>query len=217
LLRRAAQWENAKVANKKGSSMRAIPRFVLKVTSLSLLFLLAACVITTEKSYFSPADFVRPKVLSGDWVSLPTEPGDEILKMRIETHGKLWRAQPLTPEGQLDASEKPIDFGLVQLGPGEFILVQSDDPKGPFNYLGLAAQEDKLSFYLFSGGESQAGKERFAALIADLKIARDPAMTSEARLTGDLSAEKLKKLFEALLADPAKFDGHPSVYARINP
>lgn len=196
--------------------MRVLNKFP-RLWVLGIALALVACTITTEKAYFTDSDFVRPKVLSGDWVSVPTEPGDDVIKMRIDTHGKLWRAQPLTKTGEIDAKEEPVDFGLVQLGSSEFIVVQRDSPTSPVNYLGLKAQEDKLDFYLFAGGESAAGEERFNALLADLKIARNANMTHEARLTGDLDTAKLKNLFGKLLEAPEKYDAHPTVYKRINP
>lgn len=199
--------------------LKSISKFAARAAGLAAVLFLAACVITTEKAYFDSADFARPKVMDGDWVSVPGEPGDDILKLRLSVFGKMWRAQPLTAQGEIDKTEAPIDFGVVEIGPGQYIVVQTDSKsgEGPFNYLGLKAQEDKLSFYLFAGGESDGGKAKFNALVASLGMNHDAGFTYEARLAGAIDEGKLKKLFTALLDDPAAYDGHPAVYTRINP
>jgi hypothetical protein len=199
--------------------LQFISKAGFRTASLAITLLLAACVITTEKAYFDASDFRQLKVLAGDWVSVPSEPGDDILKVRMSANGKLWRAQPLTPAGEIDATEKPVDFGLVELGPGEYIVVQSDAKlgEGPVNYLGLKTEADKLNFYLFGGGQSSGGKAKFDALVASFGMSHDTSFSYEARLTGDITERKLKRLFRALLADPTAYDGHPAVYTRVSP
>jgi hypothetical protein len=158
---------------------------------------------------------VQPKVLSGDWQSVPDERNTDVARVRVEVHGKLWRAQSLTDKGEVDTNEKPTDFGLVALSPGNFILVQADSDKDPVNYVGFTAQEDKLTLYLFTGGDTGEGEAAFKALLADLQLTLDPGASYETRLIGDVTPEKLKALFTELLAHPAKYDGQGSVYVPL--
>ena len=188
-----------------------------RIGILGLPVVLAACVITTELPYFSSTDFTRPKIMDGNWISASTETGDQVLKLRISVNGKLWRAQPLTVSGGLDKSEKPVDFGLVRLSPSEFIVVHEDKPGEPIDYLGLQGQEDRLDFWVFSGGATPGGKAKFLELLKSMGLSSDAKTQYEARISGAIDKSKLKKLFKALLADPQKYDGHLVRYNRINP
>lgn len=192
--------------------MRALKNIGLKLLAVAGLSLLAACVITTEKAYFTDADFAQPKVLSGDWRKVPSQDDPEAFKVRLEIHGKLIRAQPLTEAGAVDTEEEPIDFGVVPLEGGRYIVAHMEN-EGSVSYVGLDAQEGKLAFYFFDGGDSEDAESAFKGLLVDLEISRDAAFASEARLTGkNLSADKIKALFSALLENPKKYEAYVTEY-----
>lgn len=192
--------------------MRALKTMGLKLLAFAGLGLLAACVITTEKAYFTESDFAQPKVLSGDWRRVPNQEDPEAFKVRLEVNGKLIRAQPLTEAGAVDAEEEPIDFGVVPLEGGRYIVAHTEN-EGSVSYVGLDAQEGKLTFYFFDGGDSEDAESAFKGLLVDLEISRDASFTSEARLSGkNLSADKIRALFSALLENPKKYEAYVTEY-----
>ncbi|MFO1186596.1 MAG: hypothetical protein U1E87_03560 [Alphaproteobacteria bacterium] len=195
--------------------MRATASLCRKVSALAGVLLFAACVITTEKAYFTESDFAQPKVLSGNWQKVPTKEDPEVLKVKLDVNGKLWRAQPLTDAGAVDTDEEPIDFGVVPLDAGRYVVAHSETD-GSVSYVGLVAEEGKLDFYFFSGGESEDAETAFKGLLVDLEISRDASFTSEARLTGkNLSADKIKALFTELLDDPKKYEADVTEYVTM--
>jgi hypothetical protein len=203
------------MAKREGEDMRALKNLGSMIAAFAGISLLAACVITTAGVYFTDADFAQPKVLSGDWQKVPTADDPEAFKVRLEVKGKLIRAQPLTETGEIDTNEEPIDFGVVPLEAGRYIVAHTED-EGSVSYLGLEAEEGKLAFYFFDGGDSEDTEAAFKDLLVDLEISRDASLTSELRLTGkNLSADKIKALFSALLDNPKKYEAYVNEYVSM--
>lgn len=192
--------------------MRRLNQLGLKMLALAGVLFAAACVITTEKAYFAESDFAQPKVLSGDWQKVPTREDPETLKVRLTVNGKLIRAQPLTEAGAIDEAEEPVEFGVVALDPGRFVVAHTESD-GSVSYLGLVAQEGKLAFYFFSGGDGEDSESAFRGLLVDLEISRDSSFPGEVRLSGKkLSADKIKALFTKLLDDPKTYEAFVTEY-----
>ena len=104
---------------------RKLPRFA----ALGAVAMLAACVITTSAPVFDQGDFAQPKALDGDWVSVPNDAEDDILKVKIAVNGKMWRAQPLKAGGKVDLQISPT---LSMFGRYGFRNLDTyDDPNIP--------------------------------------------------------------------------------------
>jgi hypothetical protein len=193
-----------------GEPMHPAMRRVVKTCAFAVTLLLTGC-LTTEKPVFGSGDFVQPKSIAGDWIA-KSDKGD-VMRVRVSEKGSVFRAEPLTSKGVVDASENPIDFGLVPLGHDEFVFVQADDSSGSVTYLGLRAERGQITITVFAGGDEGDGtKAKFDALVASLGMGRDATFNYEARLTGDVTADKIKKLFTALLDNPKAYGGQASVY-----
>ena len=187
---------------------------------LGCSLLLSACLITTDGTYFGAGDYVQPGSLTGVWRSVPLEGTDktaEVSYVQIKpTDGGLERATPLLSDGRIDVDNDMVDFGLVDLGGGNYLVATSeadgDSVKG--EYLGLAAQADKLTFILFDGGRSDAEQMAFAGALTKNDLSRDPREKNDVRLAGSVTKDKIKSLFADLIANPAQYGGNITVYTQ---
>lgn len=194
---------------------RAGERFALLAATLTL----GACIITAPGTYFSADDFVVPKVLTGDWITDGEDAeSDDVTRLRLAPFpGNLYRAVPLTEKRAVNTDEEPVDFGLVALGPGKYILVttEEDGDSVKSEFLGMTAQEDELVVYLFGGGDSKAGEAAFDAALAQAGLKRDPDYKYEVHLADPVTKENIVALFRTLMAAPATYEPNVTVYKRI--
>lgn len=199
---------------------------------------LSACVLTTGSLVFEPSDFAEVEGLAGLWRQEQTSEGEEdkVLFRISDLGGGRYRALPLgareadpaaeTPEagastavseGEAETDEdEPVDFSMVGLGEGDFILVSPDqDETGGLAvlYLGARLSDGAFTTFMFGGGT----KEQEAALTEALAangLTADPSFSYEVRLKDPVSKEALRALFAQLLADPAKYGAYWVRYAR---
>jgi hypothetical protein len=198
----------------------ALARRISHALVLFAALFVTGCVVTASGIYFTATDFEAPKAVTGDWRLDPTQGTDktaDVIRVRIAPiAGGLHRATPLTAKGNIDLNEAPADFGLVPLGGTNYLVVNVEDEGDgkKSNFLGLDAQEDKLTFYVFDGGSADATKAAFGIAVEAAGLSLDASKTYEARLSGVITQNKIIALFKTLMADPAKYEADVSVYVK---
>ncbi|MFZ1991489.1 MAG: hypothetical protein WAW96_17160 [Alphaproteobacteria bacterium] len=195
-------------------------RWASRIVILISPLVLSACLITAPGVYFTSSDFVQPKALTGVWQSVPAEGTDktaEVSYVQIKPiDNGLHRLTPLHKDGRIDIDNDTVDFGIVDLGTGNY-LVAATEPEGDgtkSEFLGLKAEEDKLTFILFDGGEGAAQQMAFAQSLTQNDLSRDATDKDDVRLAGIITKDKIKALFTALMADPMQYGGHVTVYTK---
>ncbi|HXZ68278.1 MAG TPA: hypothetical protein VEH07_06800 [Alphaproteobacteria bacterium] len=210
-------WASAVAYLRLKSAARWAARLALLVSPLFL----NACLITAPGVYFASSDFVQPKVLSGVWQSAPAEGTDktaEVSYLQVKpVENGLHRATPLFKDGRIDVNNDTVDFGVVDLGSGNYVVAttetEGDGTKSEF--LGLKAEEDKLTLIRFDGGGlNNANQVAFAQALSQNDLSRDASDKGDTRLAGVVTKDKIKALFTALMADPAQYGGNVTVYTK---
>ena len=202
------------------SRLRPFAKWVLRAALLVSPLLLSACLITAPGVYFTSGDYVQPKALTGVWQSVPAEGTDktaEVSYFQIKpvTNG-LHRLTPLLKDGRIDINNDIVDFGVVDLGLGNYLVAttEGDGDGVKSEFVGLKAEEDKLAFILFDGGSDNVQQVAFAQLLTQNDLSRDASDKGDVRLAGVVTKDKVKALFNALMADPAQYGGNVTVYTK---
>ncbi|MFZ1991978.1 MAG: hypothetical protein WAW96_19660, partial [Alphaproteobacteria bacterium] len=200
------------------SRLSAAAKWAARLALLASPLLLNACLITAPGVYFTSDDFVQPKALTGVWQSVPAEGTDktaEVTYVQIKpVENGLHRATPLLKDGRIDINNDTADFGVVDLGSGNYVVAttETDGDGMKSEFLGLKAEEDKLTFVLFDGGSNDAERMAFGQLLSQNELSRDANDKTDLRLAGIVTKDKIKALFTALMSDPVQYGGNVTVY-----
>src|SRR5262249_30701029 len=99
-----------------------------------------------------------------------------MVRLRISAIEKgLYSDQTINVKGKVDADEEPIDFGVVDLGSGKYLVVNTEDDGDTkkSNFVGMTLSGDELSFYLFDGGDKPAAQAAFTQALAGQGLTRN--------------------------------------------
>ena len=201
-------------------SLALVSRWAARLAIMVLPITLSGCLITARGVYFTSDDFVQPKALTGVWQSVPQEGTDktaEVTYVQIKpVENGLLRATPLLKDGRVDINNDTADFGICDLGSGNYV-VATTEPEGDgtkSEFLGLKVEEDKLTFVMFDGGSTDAQQAAFTQLLTQNGLSRDPSEKNDVRLAGVVTKENVKALFTGLMADPSQYGGNVTVYTK---